>query len=132
MLIKSTSILLHLSRLLSHGIDAVQANLPEPLTLYETAYILTSDQWDMAAKLGHIEVDEPPPMIVFLGGHVGKHLRRIGVVLSQSLSEIGINSAILLFTAYCKRKDFQFRQIIKLFHGVGLYLRVFLNNLERF
>jgi len=127
MLIKPTRILLHLSRLLSNGIDALQSNLPEPFALYETQYVLTSDQRDMAAELGLIQIDQQPPMLVLLGGHVGKHLRCVGVVFLQSLSEIGIRSAILLFTAYRKRKDFRFRKIIKGFPEAGLYLRAFLN-----
>jgi hypothetical protein len=50
MLVESTGVLLHLSCLLPHGFNALQADLPKPLPLNETAHVLASDERDVAAK----------------------------------------------------------------------------------
>ena len=54
-------------------------------------------------------------MVIFLRCHVGKNMCSIGMLLPQSLGEIGVDSAVLFLTADCKRENFWLDRSLKLF-----------------
>src|ERR1700688_5331308 len=118
MLVKSTGVLLHLSCLLSHGFDALQADLPKSLALNEAAHVLTSDERDVAAELRHIKVNQHSPMVIFLGCHVGKNMCSIRMMVPQPLGEIGVGSAILFLTADRERENLWLCEIVEGLHGI--------------
>ena len=125
MLVKPTGVLLHLSCLLSHGIDALQADLPKSFALNETAHVLPPDERDVAAELRHIKVNQHSPMVIFLCCHIGKDMCGIGMMFPQSVSEIGVDSAILFLTADCKRENFGLGEVIEGLHDGSLSLELF-------
>jgi len=117
MLVKPTGVLLHLSCLLSHGVDALQADLPKSHTLHETAHVLTPDKRDVAAELRHVEVDQHSPVVIFLCCHVGKDMCGIRMMLPQPLGKVGVDTAILFLTADGKRENFWLCEIIEGLQG---------------
>jgi hypothetical protein len=106
MLVEPGRVLLHLLGLLSYRLDALQADLPEFLAVNEPADVSPPDQRNMFAELGSIQIDQYPPMIVFLFGHVGKHPSRVGVVTPQPLGEIDVDAPVLLFAGNSEGEDF--------------------------
>ena len=62
----------------------------------------------MLAKFLHEKVDQPAPMLVFLGRHVGEHPGAVGKVLSESFGEVEVNAAILFLAADGQREKLPF------------------------
>ena len=115
MLVKPTGVLLHLSGLLSHRVDALQADLLKSFALNETAHVLPPDERDMAAELRRVQVDQHSSMVIFLCRHIGKDICGIRMMFPQSFCEIGVDSAILFLAADRKRDNFWLGEIIKSF-----------------
>ena len=117
MLVKPTGVLLHLSGLLSHGVNALQADLPKSLAMNKTSNVLAPDERDVAAELRHVQVDQHSPVVIFFCRHIGKDIGGIRMMFPQPLGEIGVDSAVLFLTADCKGENFWLGQIVKVFQG---------------
>jgi hypothetical protein len=118
LLVEPGRVLFHLLGLQSYRPDALQADLPEFLAVNEPPDVLAPDQRNMFAEFGRIQIDQHPPMTVFFVGHVGKHTGRVGVVIPQSLREIGVDPAVLLLAADRQRQNLLLGQIIERFQSL--------------
>jgi hypothetical protein len=55
-------------------------------------------------------------MLVLFRRHIGEDLRRVGMFLSQTFREIGIDPSIFFLAADGEREEFLLRKLIERFH----------------
>lgn len=82
--VEARGVLLHLSRMRTHRLDAQSPHLPEWLALHPAAHVLTPDQRYVRAETLREQVDEPAAVLVLLGRHVGEDPRALSGCSSPS------------------------------------------------
>ena len=65
----------------------------------QIAHVLAAHERDVTAEAVHEGVDQPAPMLVLLGRHVGEHLGAVGILVAQAVGVVGEDAAVLLLAA---------------------------------
>ncbi len=55
-------------------------------------------------------------MTIFLGRHIDEQLRRVRVIVTQAVREVGEDAAVLLLVADRERQDLALGEVVQGFH----------------
>src|ERR1700730_17536146 len=94
---KTTALELHHLDLLADVIDAQGADQPDRAPLEEALHVMPPNQRNMLAEAASVGLDQARAMLRFLRAHLVEDLRGVGIDLPQTVGEIAVNVAVLLF-----------------------------------
>ena len=113
--IEIARLVLHCFHLTTDHCDRQIGRQPKWFAGDEPFNILASDQRDMFTEPFPIEADQSMPMAVLLVAHRLKRLRRCGIILADSLRQVGVNSPVFLLGLDRESKDLLSRKIFEPF-----------------
>ena len=76
----------------------------------------------MLAEAFAVNIKQAAAVVGLLLLHAVEDLRRSGVVLPQTVGEVGENAGVLLLQADCQSQDFAFTQTIEATHAAVILL----------
>ncbi len=120
--VKAARLDLHRARFFADCLNAQRTHQPQRRPLYKAAHILTANQRNVLAEFLAGEFNQPPPVPGLLLAHGLEHFGGGGIVLPQSLGEVGIHALVFFLQRNCKGEHFTFGEIVKLLHGALAYL----------
>ena len=112
-LIKPPRLGLHRLGQFPHRLDPQRPHQPHGPMPNKPLHILPPNQRNMLAKTLAIQLRQHPPMLLLLGLHPLKHLRRRRIIRPQRKIDIRINPRILLLIGNRQRQNLLLRQIRK-------------------
>jgi hypothetical protein len=101
-----------------HGQDFID---PKRLARDEALHVLTPDERDVLAEFLPVKLDQPVPMAILLIVHRLQRLGCGGIILPNTLCQIGVDSAILLLGLDGQREDLLRGKFLKRFGHGGWY-----------
>ena len=104
----------------AHLVEPERTDLPDRRMLDEATNVVAPDQWDVLAELLLIKLDQAAAMIAFLAGHFGEDVGRGGVVLAQTLGDVGVDTAVLFLVGNGQREDLALGEIGEVTHGANI------------
>ena len=113
-LIEIARLVLHHFHLPTDHCDRQIGRQPKWFAGDEPFHVLASDQRDVFAEPFPIEADQPMPMAVLLVAHRLKRLRRCGIILADSLRQVGVNPPVFLLGLDRQSKNLLGRKIFEL------------------
>lgn len=114
--VEALGLRLHHLGLLAHLVDPQRPRHPDRFPLDKSPYVLPPDERDVIAKPRAKQGEKAVAVTAFLIGHGVEQLCRIGVVILQTVSELAVNTAVLLLECNRKREQFLLREIREVFH----------------
>src|SRR6266850_5177355 len=105
---------------LSAFLDSLQsqgADEPDRAAAHKSAHVLAPNERHMLAKARAIALQQPMPMLILLVAHFLKLPGLLWIILTQSISEVVVDTGILFLEGNGQREDFLLGQSFESAHG---------------
>src|SRR5690606_20343561 len=96
---------LHSRRLAADLLDAQVLDQPDRTTREIARDMLAPEKRDRPVEAALIIVDQPPAMLVLLGGHLVEHRGGAGIAFAQPRRVGGVDAAVVLLVRDGERED---------------------------
>ncbi len=112
--VKATGFELHHLDLLPDVIDAQWTDQPDRAALDEALDVMPPDQGNVLAEAASVGLDQAGTMLRFLLAHLVEDLRGVRIRVAQTIGEIAVNTAVLLFQGNSQSQNLALGKISEL------------------
>src|ERR1700687_2069525 len=120
--VETTGLELHHLDLLPDVIDAQRAGQPDRAPLDEALHVMPPDQGNMLAEAASVGLDQAGTMLGFLLAHLVEDLRGVGIGLPQTVGEIAVNTAVLLFQGNSQSQNLALGKLAEFLRHLFLFV----------